>query len=154
MCSAPWCSFPSIFPLFSFLSLLSLPPFLLFLPLILLRKGDMVSFHHPCIRKLVILFLSPEYWDKKHESSFLPMLDVPFPSFNYFILLCVWVFPQHVCLCMMYAHRSQKKLSDPMELEFQMVVNNNVDAGDQTWVLWKSSECSYEPSGPTLCFLS
>jgi hypothetical protein len=40
------------------------------------------------------------------------------------------------------AHRGQKKASDPLGLELDIVVNRDVDAGNQTPVLWKSSRSS------------
>ena len=42
-------------------------------------------------------------------------------------VLCVWVFCLHVCLCntcMLGTYRSQKKMSDPLHLELQMVVSH------------------------------
>lgn len=57
----------------------------------------------------------------------------------------VWVFCQHVCLhtaCMSGPHRGQRKVSDALELEFQMHVNFLVSAGNGTSVLWKSKQCS------------
>ena len=58
--------------------------------------------------------------------STLPLLII----FFYFIL-CVWIFCLHVCLCIMCvpgACRGQKRASDPVELELQIVVRCHVDA--------------------------
>jgi hypothetical protein len=38
--------------------------------------------------------------------------------------------------------RDQKRESDCLELELQMVVSHHVDAGNQTQVLCKSNKCS------------
>lgn len=37
--------------------------------------------------------------------------------------------------------RSQKKASDPQELEFQIIVSHHVGTENQTQVLWKSNKC-------------
>ena len=55
--------------------------------------------------------------------------------YGYFLTAAMSV--HHVCS----AHGSQKGQSDPLELELQMVVSLYVGAGNQTWVLWKSSLC-------------
>lgn len=31
---------------------------------------------------------------------------------------------------------------DALELELQVIMNRHVGAGNQTWLLWKSSQCS------------
>jgi hypothetical protein len=36
------------------------------------------------------------------------------------------------------AHKDQKRASDPLELQLQVVVG----AGNHTYILWKSRECS------------
>lgn len=51
-----------------------------------------------------------------------------------------------VCLCTVLvpgAQEGQKRVSDPLELDLQKVVNHHVSAGKQTWVLWKSSALNY-----------
>ena len=45
-------------------------------------------------------------------------------------------------VCLHSACRNQKRSLDPLELELQMVVGHHVDAGNQNWVLCKSSQCS------------
>ena len=40
--------------------------------------------------------------------------------------------------------------SNPLGLELQTIVSCRVDAGNCTWVLWKSSQCLSSPS-PLLC---
>jgi hypothetical protein len=48
----------------------------------------------------------------------------------------------HICaMCMSAARRDQKRASDPLEVEFQMVVSYCVSARNRTWVLHKSSMC-------------
>lgn len=66
----------------------------------------------------------------------------------------------HVCLyamCMPSASRGQKKKSDPLGLESQIVVSHCVGAENQTLlVLRKSSQCSYTESSlqsPVVCVL-
>ena len=44
----------------------------------------------------------------------------------------------HVCS----THRGQKMASEIMKLELRMVVSHHVDAGNQTQVFCKSSQCS------------
>ncbi|CAO2579474.1 hypothetical protein LEMLEM_LOCUS1012 [Lemmus lemmus] len=34
------------------------------------------------------------------------------------------------------------KVSDPLKLDLQTVVSCHVGAGNRTWVLWKSCQCS------------
>jgi hypothetical protein len=47
-----------------------------------------------------------------------------------------------VCVCVCGAHTSQKRASDPLEPELEMVVSYCVGSRNHTWVLWKSSQCS------------
>lgn len=50
-----------------------------------------------------------------------------------------------VCICVLQAcgaHGSQKRASDLMELELQVVVSCHVGAGHQTWVLYRSTVLS------------
>lgn len=42
----------------------------------------------------------------------------------------------HECLC------TQKRASDLLKLELQMIVNGHVDAGNRTQIFCKSSQCS------------
>lgn len=66
-------------------------------------------------------------------------------SFFYYFM-CMWMcvylyvyeFFLRICLCTMYA-RVLKKVSDLLELELQMVISHRECAGNQTWVLGKSS---------------
>jgi hypothetical protein len=39
-----------------------------------------------------------------------------------------------MCVCV--------RVSDPLELELQTVVNHHAGAGNHSWVLWKSSPCA------------
>lgn len=47
------------------------------------------------------------------------------------------------------AHGHQKRVSGPLELEIQTVLSHHVDAGNGTWVCYRSSDC-FEPQ----CHLS
>lgn len=38
--------------------------------------------------------------------------------------------------------QSIEKVSDPLELDLQKVVSLHMDAGNRTWVLWKSRKSS------------
>ena len=43
-------------------------------------------------------------------------------------------------MCMVLSG-GQKRESDPLGLELQMVGSHHVGVGNQTWVLWKSNPC-------------
>jgi hypothetical protein len=48
------------------------------------------------------------------------------------------MFCLHVCLCIMFVsgvHRGQKRVSDLLELELEIVASCHVGAGNQTWAL-------------------
>ena len=47
-------------------------------------------------------------------------------------------------------HYGQKRVLEPVELRLQMVVSHHVDAGNQSQVLCKSSQCSYPLSPMSL----
>jgi hypothetical protein len=49
-------------------------------------------------------------------------------------------------ICILSNHGDQKRVSDPLKLVLQMAVGHHVDAGNQTPVLCKSSQCSKSPS--------
>ena len=57
-----------------------------------------------------------------------------FKKFFNFIILCIWPFCLHVHMCVPHvcfrcasdAHVGQKRSSDPLELELQMVVRHHV----------------------------
>ena len=51
----------------------------------------------------------------------------------------LWV---HVGVCRPVQAPLEVGVSDALELEFQMVVNPDMRAGNRTQVLWKSSQCS------------
>ena len=55
----------------------------------------------------------------------------------------------HLCS----TRRGQKRTSEPLELELQMVVTHPVGAGKQTQVLQKSSKCSPSLQLLTILFL-
>lgn len=49
----------------------------------------------------------------------------------------------NICLCIMYwpgAQEGQKRALYPWRLELQIAVIHDVDAGDQTQMLWKSGQ--------------
>lgn len=48
----------------------------------------------------------------------------------FFIFVCMGILPE--CMCV---HTEDKKTSDPLDLELQMIVSCHVDAGTQTLVL-------------------
>ena len=61
-----------------------------------------------------------------------------------FFLFCFFAC-RYVCMCPMHMFgglRGQKKAWDSLELELQMLVSCHVGAGNQTWILWKNSQCS------------
>lgn len=47
-------------------------------------------------------------------------------------------------MCVPGACRGQKRVSDPLELELQMVVSHNAGAGNRPWNFWYSSQ-SHSP---------
>ena len=49
----------------------------------------------------------------------------------------------HVCGCLSGAHGDKRKALDSLEQKLQKTVRHHVGARNQTWVLWKSSLCSY-----------
>jgi hypothetical protein len=53
-----------------------------------------------------------------------------------------YIYVSVLCVCMPGACGGQKRASDPLELELQMVVNCHVSSGNQIWVLWKNNQCS------------
>lgn len=49
----------------------------------------------------------------------------------------------HMCAtCMPGAQEGQKRRSDPLELESQVIVSHDVGARNGTGILWKSSQVS------------
>ena len=55
-----------------------------------------------------------------------------------------WLFCLHVCLCTTWvpgAHGRPKKVLDHQELELPVSGSCHMGAGDQTWLLWKGSQC-------------
>ena len=54
----------------------------------------------------------------------------------YVLVVCVSVYHMRS-----WCPWSQKRVTDPLELEFWTVVCNCVDAGNQALSLWKSSWC-------------
>lgn len=71
--------------------------------------------------------------------DFILYCKVDFLCFQfYLIILYVLVF------CLLVAHSGHRKVTDFLELELQIVVNQYVGAGDQILVLWESSHCSQQ----------
>jgi hypothetical protein len=57
-------------------------------------------------------------------------------------ILHVWVVYLHVCLCaicMPSSTQGQKRESDPLGLELQMVLSFHMGAGNQISVLWREA---------------
>jgi hypothetical protein len=50
-----------------------------------------------------------------------------------------------VCVCVVNVQRSQKSVSDPLEMKLQMVVNHLVGTGNQIWNLSKPVKYSNQP---------
>lgn len=65
-------------------------------------------------------------------------------GFKIIFIFSVWVFCFHVCLCTTCMHGAswgQRTVSDPLELELQLVVSHHVDVENWTYVFWKNSQC-------------
>lgn len=69
-------------------------------------------------------------------------------NFIYFMYVCVGVWlllfdsahiSVHHCVCLVPG--VEKRASDSLGLELQMDVSHLVGAGNQTWTLWKRSQC-------------
>jgi hypothetical protein len=54
-------------------------------------------------------------------------------------LIFFFKFHVHWCFACIYVYVG---VSEPLELELQIVVSCHVGAGNGTWELWKSSQCS------------
>jgi hypothetical protein len=55
--------------------------------------------------------------------------------------MCLSVLLAYVCApCVYSVHGDQKRSLDAQELELQTIVNHHVSAGNETQVLWKSSQ--------------
>lgn len=55
------------------------------------------------------------------------------------------MFYLHFCLytlCVLGALGGQKSVSNPLELELNMIMSGHVGSGNQTWFLWKSNQCA------------
>ena len=55
-----------------------------------------------------------------------------------FVCMCVCV----CTMCVLDASRGQKRASDALELEAQMVGSCHVDTGNGTWILCNITKCS------------
>jgi hypothetical protein len=70
---------------------------------------------------------------------------LPVKQCKLIFILSVWIFCSNLCLITNYVPsglKGQKRASDPLRLEFQMIVSCHMGAEDQTRVLWKSSQWS------------
>lgn len=54
--------------------------------------------------------------------------------------MCVLPVTCLMTMCVCHACGGQKRASDGLELELQLVVTNHVDAGNRSQVLWKNSK--------------
>lgn len=65
-----------------------------------------------------------------------------------------FMFYVHICLCTAYSYGGQKRATNHLELELEMIVSHGVASENQTSVLWRSSQCSLplELSLYPLCF--
>jgi hypothetical protein len=73
----------------------------------------------------------------------VPLSDFFFKGLLYFYLMCMAVL--QTCMyvqCACRDFRGQKRTSVPLELESLTVVSSDVGAGNQSLVLWESSQCS------------
>lgn len=64
---------------------------------------------------------------------------------RYFLsFFCIWAFSSMFCLCNPWepCNLGQKRMSDPLELELQMVMSHYLGAGNWASVLWKSTQYS------------
>jgi hypothetical protein len=90
-----------------------------------------------CLSVVHFCFVSlhPSLWACVLLGDWALSLSVLFP--------CLWMdIYLHICMCitcMPGFHGDQKRASDPLEPELQMVVSHHVGAGIQTWFLRKSS---------------
>lgn len=70
---------------------------------------------------------------KKAEATFLFFHIFIYNMYECFV--CMQVHVSHACS----SHKSQKRTSEPLKLDEQLVERNHVHAGNGTQVLWKSS---------------
>lgn len=91
-----------------------------------------------------------------HLSEWKNILFFPLTTFCFILkmyLLLFYVYEgfawMYVCTSPVYcAHRSQKRELDVLELELQVIVSHYADAGDWTWLPYKSSKCSCQVTSP------
>ena len=82
----------------------------------------------PCFSLLLSVFLMIFLCDDTFESLFL-------------FYVCEYFACMYVCVSY-FALTGPKRVPELLELEFQMFVSHHVGAGNRTWVLCKSSQCS------------
>lgn len=83
--------------------------------------------HSPQVYQVALITLNcPPTWN--FLSCFIYLLSD-------FLYACL-----NVCTCSL---RGQWKVSDPLELEWQVLLGSHASAGDRTHVLWKSNKYSY-----------
>lgn len=74
-----------------------------------------------------------------------------FCNFLRFAFIFVYGYFVYIYVCaphVYYTHRGQRRASDPLEMELQVVMN---PCG--AWGLWKSYQCSYQAFSPAPNFL-
>lgn len=54
-------------------------------------------------------------------------------------------------LCVFGALGGQKSVSDPLELELNMIMSGHMGSGNQTWFLWKNNQCAPLTAEPSNC---
>lgn len=88
-------------------------------------------------------FLCPDWIKRTHVENLrlLHFILLLVPWRDMCVRVCVLCL--HVCICMMHMpgdFMGQKRLSNCLELELRVVVNQHVDAGNWIQILWKN-EC-------------
>lgn len=80
---------------------------------------------------------------------FAPFVEfhTPFLPLTYLFLLCMYECFACIYECVLYAvhaipWKGQKRVSDPLKFELQMVVSHHINVGNWTRVLYESNGCS------------
>ena len=84
-----------------------------------------------CLRVLSVVTAAKTFSVKSHSEA--PRGHEGFSPYDYFIIVYMWMFCLHICLCTMYVlgtGRSQKEVPKPFELELESVVSCHVGAGN------------------------
>lgn len=95
-----------------------------------------------------------QQWGKERTDSVAPSFDlytyavayVQLPPYTLGLhILCVWLFCLQVWVwktCMPDAHGGKKRVTNPLELELQMIMSYHVGVVNQTLLFFKSEKCS------------